>query len=111
MTDDKPKLWGVYLQSMVDRYGHYAIYKTPDGREVAITMVSNDETFSFYKELKQKAIKEHEPFEPFEVTTWIRPVQLPMPPPSVPEIESINIAKLAYKNERDEEFEAEMKKQ
>jgi hypothetical protein len=110
MTDNQPKLWGVYLQSMVDRHGHYAIYKTSDGREVNVTMVSDDKSFSFYTELKKRAQKEHERFEPFEVTDWVKNVQLVMPRPNALELEPIKVAKLAYKNAHDAEFEAEMKK-
>jgi hypothetical protein len=109
MTDNQPKKWGMYLHSVANRTGYYSIYNTPDGREVAVSLVSYDKTFSFFDKIKERALKENEACEPVEVTDWIRTVQLTMPEPSVPNIEPINVAKLAYENERDAEFEAEMK--
>ena len=110
MTDnEQSKRWGVYLQSMEDRNGRYCVFKTPDGREVNVTITSDDKDFSFYVKLKEKAKQQKQPFEPFEITELVRVVQLPMPRPQRQDIGCSDIAKKVFDNKR-EEFEAEMKR-
>jgi hypothetical protein len=111
MTDNnQPKKWGMYLQSVANQTGCYSIYNTPDGREVAVSLVSYDKTFSFFNKIKERSLKENEACQPVEITDWIRTVQLTMPRSVVSNIEPIKMAKVAYENEHDAEFEAEMKK-